>query len=102
MPDTVCPVQAYERYSGMYVGLDAPRFLECTPMTPIIASAIPWLVGACALIGVVLVLVVIAPWSHVRADSRLDHEVQARLMLGEDPDEIDRDLAQRTAEQRTS
>ena len=102
MPDTACPVQAYERYSRIYVGLAAPRFLECMPMAPIIASAIPLLVGACLLIGVMLVLVVIAPWSHVRADSRLDHEVQARLMLGEDPDEIDRDLAQRSAEQRTT
>jgi hypothetical protein len=68
------------------------------PMTPIISSALPWIVGACVLLGIVLVLVVIAPWSHVRADSRLDHEIQARLMLGEDPDEIDRDLAQRANE----
>jgi hypothetical protein len=101
MRHTSCPVQACERYSPAYVGLPATRFLDCTPMTPIISSAIPWIVGACALLGLVLVLVVVAPWSHVRAESPLDHEVQARLMLGEDPDEIDRDLAQRAEEHRT-
>ena len=44
-----CPVQASERYSPAYVGLPAARFLDCTPMNPIIGSAMPWIVGACAL-----------------------------------------------------
>jgi hypothetical protein len=71
-------------------------------MNVIIGSALPIVIGACALLGIGLVLVVVAPWGHVRSDSGLDREVQTRLMLGEDPDEIDRDLAQRSDEKPTA
>jgi hypothetical protein len=36
---------------------------------------------------------VAAPWQRVRADSRrLDRDVEARLLLGEDPDELAEEL----------
>ena len=54
---------------------------------------VPWAAGGCALLAVVLALLVIAtPWRRVREVPPLDDEVQARLLLGEDPEEIERDL----------
>jgi hypothetical protein len=64
--------------------------------------AVDWepLVGvAAALFAVGIVLVVIAaPWRRVREEPPLDDDVQARLMLGEDPEEIERDLEEEEAE----
>jgi len=61
--------------------------------------AVSWipLVGVvCALAAAALIFVVVAgPSRHIRAEERLDEEVETRLLLGEDPDEIDRDLADR-------
>ncbi len=62
---------------------------------------LPWIVGFCVLSAVVLLLIVIAPWKKVRDDSGIDDEIEARLLLGEDPDEIDRDIAAREAERRS-
>jgi hypothetical protein len=53
---------------------------------------LPWIGALCALSVVVLVLIVVAPWKRVRAEPPIGREVQTRLLLGEDPDEIDRDL----------
>lgn len=61
---------------------------------------LPWIVGICVLSAVVLLLIVIAPWRSVRGEGRMDREVEARLLLGEDPDEIDRDLAAREAQRQ--
>lgn len=67
-------------------------------MTPMLATdALAWIVGLCVLSVIVLLVIVIAPWRTVRREPRLDDEVQARLLLGEDPDEIDRDIAARDA-----
>jgi hypothetical protein len=53
----------------------------------------PFVGVAAALIAVTIVVVVIAaPWRGVREEPALDDDVQARLMLGEDPEEIERDL----------
>jgi len=54
---------------------------------------LPWIVGICALSVIGLILIVVAPWRAVRREPPLDDEVEARLLLGEDPDQIDRDLA---------
>lgn len=55
---------------------------------------VPWIGGLCAVAAVGLLLVVAAPWRR-RRDAALDDEVQARLLLGEDPEEIERDLEAR-------
>ena len=56
----------------------------------------PLLGAICGVFAIlVIVLVVAAPWRRVREESQLDEEVQTRLLLGEDPDEIDRDIAAR-------
>ena len=64
-------------------------------MPPLAIDLVPWLGGLCALLVAVLALVVIAPWSRDRDDAALDPEVEARLLLGEDPEEIERDLESR-------
>jgi hypothetical protein len=70
-------------------------------MTPLVAMDwLPWIVGLCVLSVVVLLLIVIAPWKRVRQEPGLDDEAETRLLLGEDPDEIDRSLAAREAERR--
>jgi hypothetical protein len=52
---------------------------------------------ACALSVAGLVLIVVAPWKRVRREPPLDEEVETRLLLGEDPAVIDRDLEARNA-----
>lgn len=70
-------------------------------MLPVLATDwLPWVAAICVLSVVVLLLIIVAPWRGVRDEPKLDQEVQARLLLGEDPDEIDRDLASREADQR--
>gem|GEM_PF-4648663 len=70
-------------------------------MLPVIATDwLPWIVGVCLLSLIVLILIVVAPWRGVRREPPLDDEVEARLLLGEDPDAIDRDLAGREARRR--
>jgi hypothetical protein len=58
-------------------------------------DSLVWIAAVSVLSVVVLLLIVIAPWKRVRAERPLDPEVEARLLLGEDPDEIDRDIASR-------
>lgn len=70
-------------------------------ITPVVAMDwLPWVVGLCVLSVLALLLIVIAPWKKVREEPGLDDEAETRLLLGEDPDEIDRDLAAREAERR--
>lgn len=55
-----------------------------------------WLAWTGAIIGavvLVLLVVLVAPWRRIRAEAPLSDEVQARLLLGEDPADIERDLA---------
>jgi hypothetical protein len=55
--------------------------------------AIDWLAtfgGVASLAAVTLLVLVVAPWKRDRGpDGALDVETQARLLSGEDPDEID-------------
>jgi hypothetical protein len=68
-------------------------------LTPVLGvDWLPWIVALCVLSVVVLVLIVVAPWKRVRNDTGLDDEVETRLLLGDDPEEIERDLAEREAE----
>ena len=56
--------------------------------------------GAAFVLGVVvLVLLVWAPWNSVRKELPLPDDVETRLLLGEDPDQIaaDEDAAERQA-----
>lgn len=53
-----------------------------------------WVLAAIgALSVVVLLLIVIAPSRRVRDEPPLDRDVEARLLLGEDPDEIAEDIS---------
>jgi hypothetical protein len=54
---------------------------------------LPWLGALFALfaLGITLLLVA-APWRSVRRESQMDEEIQTRLLLGEDPESIERDL----------
>ncbi len=72
-----------------------------TALSPVAADWIPWIVGLSIVSIVVFVLILIAPWKSVRKEGELDEEAQTRLLLGEDPEEIDRDLAAREAERRS-
>jgi hypothetical protein len=65
------------------------------------ADWIPWIVGLSIVSVIVFVLILIAPWKSVREEGELDEEAQTRLLLGEDPEQIDRDLAAREAERRS-
>ena len=58
-------------------------------------DSLVWIAALSVLSVVVLLLIVIAPWKRVRDERPLDPEIEARLLLGEDPDEIDRDIASR-------
>ena len=61
-------------------------------------AAVTWFVAAGVLSVVVLVLIVAAPWRRIRAESRrLDGDVEARLLLGEDPHELAEELDERVA-----
>jgi hypothetical protein len=62
------------------------------------------LAGCLSLLGVVvLVLLVWAPWKSVRNEPPLPDDVETRLLLGEDPDEIaaDEDAADARARRAT-
>jgi hypothetical protein len=56
-------------------------------------TAVTWFAVVGGLSVVVLVLIVAAPWRRIRAESRrLDREVEARLLLGEDPHQLAEEL----------
>lgn len=63
-------------------------------MSPLAIDWVPWVGAACALFVVSIVLAVLLLKGE--PGGALDPEIEARLLLGEDPDEIDRDIAQRT------
>jgi hypothetical protein len=54
---------------------------------------VPWAAGGFALLAVGLaLLVIVPPWRRVRDVPPLDDEIQARVLLGEDPEEIEAHL----------
>ncbi len=61
----------------------------------IATDALPWIVGVAVVSVVTLLLIIVAPWRTIRRESPLADEIESRLLLGEDPDEIDRDLQSR-------
>ena len=61
-------------------------------MTVVAADAVLW-VGIVEVVATVaLLLLVIAPWKSVRNEPPLDDDVEARLLLGEDPAKIAADV----------
>jgi hypothetical protein len=58
-------------------------------------DSIVWILAICILSVAGLLVIVIAPWGRVRAEPPLDQEIETRLLLGEDPDELDRELKER-------
>jgi len=62
---------------------------------PLAADALTWAVVVAVLSVVALVLIIVAPWRTVRREPPLAPEIESRLLLGEHPDDIDRDLAAR-------
>jgi hypothetical protein len=70
-------------------------------LSPLLAADwVPWLIGLTIVSIIILVLILVAPWKSVRSEHGLDEEAETRLLLGEDPEQIDRDLAAREAERR--
>ncbi len=67
---------------------------------PLLAiDSIVWALAiVCALSVVVLLLIVVAPWRRVRAEPPLAEDVETRLLLGEDPDEIAEEVDEAEAE----
>jgi hypothetical protein len=56
-------------------------------------TPITWIAAVCGLSAFAFLLIVVAPWRRVRSESRdLDQEVQTRLLLGEDPQELAEEL----------
>ena len=73
-------------------------------VSPLAADTAVVLAGCLSLLGVVvLVLLVWAPWKSVRNEPPLPYDVETRLLLGEDPDEIaaDEDAAEARARRAT-
>ncbi len=68
-----------------------------TDVMIIATDALPWILGVAVVSAVALLLIIVAPWRTVRREAPLAGEIEARLLLGEDPDAIDRDLAAREA-----
>ena len=59
------------------------------PVSTLAVSTASIIVGIAVVVGVVfLVLLIVAPWTSVRAEHPLDEEVETRLLLGEDPRQI--------------
>lgn len=63
--------------------------------TILAADALTWAVAIAVVSMAALVLIIVAPWRTVRREPPLADEIETRLLLGEDPDAIDRDLAAR-------
>jgi hypothetical protein len=62
---------------------------------PLALDAVVWILLIVGLSVAGLLVIVIAPWSRVRSEPPLDEDIETRLLLGEDPDELDRELAAR-------
>lgn len=63
--------------------------------SPLALDTTTLIVGIVVLAVVGLLIIIVAPWGAVRSEPKLDEEIETRLLLGEDPDEIDRELAAR-------
>jgi hypothetical protein len=62
-------------------------------------SPVTWIAAVCGLSAFAFLLIVVAPGRRMRSDSRrLDQEIETRLLLGEDPDELAEELDARAAQ----
>lgn len=58
-------------------------------MTLATITVITWIAVVCGLSFVVLLAIIVSPWPRLDRESRrLDDEVETRLLLREDPEEI--------------
>jgi hypothetical protein len=63
-------------------------------MTPVLAVE-TWIAVAIVLAAtsaVVLLLIVVAPWRSVREEPPLDDAIESRILLGQDPAEIEEEI----------
>jgi hypothetical protein len=57
-----------------------------------------WVIVLVAVLSVAaLVLIVVAPWRRVRSERPLPEDIEARLLLGESPEAIAKDVEARAA-----
>jgi hypothetical protein len=64
-------------------------------------DGVVWVAGAAAVVVAGGIALLVAPWGAA-SDRPLDHEAEARLLLGEDPDDIDEELRRRAETDRPS
>jgi hypothetical protein len=75
---------------------------------PLVAAiaVVTWIAVVCALSVFGFLLILVAPWrwlsSADRESRRLDTDIETRLLLGEDPDELAEELDARAAARRSS
>jgi hypothetical protein len=75
---------------------------------PLVATVtvVTWIAVVCALSVVGFLFILVAPWrwlsSADRESRRLDKDIETRLMLGEDPDELAEELDARAAARGSS
>jgi hypothetical protein len=63
-------------------------------MTPVLAVE-TWIAVAIVLAAasaVVLLLIVVAPWRSVREEPPLDDAIESRILMGQDPAEIEEEI----------
>jgi len=69
-------------------------------MTLAAITVITWIAVVCVLSFVVLLVIILSPWPRVRNESRrLNRDVETRLLLREDPDELADELDRRADQQ---
>lgn len=61
---------------------------------------IAMIVGVVCLLA--LLVIVVAPWRRIRSEPPIPHEVETRLLLGDDPAEIAEDEDESRASERPS
>jgi hypothetical protein len=69
-------------------------------MAPVLAVE-TWIAVAIVLAtasAIVLLLIVVAPWRSVRQEPPLDDEVESRILLGEDPADIEEEIEEEREE----
>jgi len=69
-------------------------------MTLAAITVITWIAVVCVLSFVVLLVIILSPWPRVGNESRrLNRDVETRLLLREDPDELAEELDRRADQQ---
>jgi hypothetical protein len=92
-PPNLYPHEPVPADGSRYTAATAPTLAGL--LVVLALDSIVWILAICALSVVGLLVIVIAPWGRVRREPPLDEEVETRLLLGEDPVELDRELSAR-------